>query len=64
MPAASLPDPVDWDWTRCGWGIASREEYLALHARAVANGLFRSSSRYLASPTGCGGSLTPVCGSG
>jgi 5'-nucleotidase len=37
----SLPDPVDWDWTRCGWGIDSRQEYLDLHARAVAAGMFR-----------------------
>lgn len=41
VPASSLPDPVDWDWTRCGWGIASQEEYLELHAQAVAAGLFR-----------------------
>ncbi|MBN1092858.1 hypothetical protein JKP75_09985 [Blastococcus sp. TML/M2B] len=38
---ATLPDPVDWDWTRCGWGIATRAEYLDLHGRAVAAGLFR-----------------------
>jgi 5'(3')-deoxyribonucleotidase len=38
---ALLPDPVDWDWTRCHWGIASREEYLDLHARSVSAGLFR-----------------------
>ncbi|SDF40551.1 5'(3')-deoxyribonucleotidase [Blastococcus fimeti] len=37
----TLPDPVDWDWTLCGWGISSREEYLDLHARAVEAGLFR-----------------------
>jgi 5'-nucleotidase len=41
VPAATLPDPVDWDWSRCGWGIATREEYLDLHVRAVAEGLFR-----------------------
>jgi 5'-nucleotidase len=41
VDAATMPEPVDWDWTRCGWGIGSREEYLELHARAVAGGLFR-----------------------
>lgn len=41
VPASSLPDPVNWDWTRCGWGIDSRAEYLDLHTRAVAAGLFR-----------------------
>jgi 5'-nucleotidase len=41
VSVAALPDPVDWDWPRCGWGISSREEYLDLHARAVARGLFR-----------------------
>jgi 5'-nucleotidase len=41
VPTATLPDPVDWDWTRCGWGIGSREEYLDLHDRAVRGGLFR-----------------------
>ena len=38
---ATLPDPVDWDWVRCGWGIDSREQYLDLHDRAVRAGLFR-----------------------
>jgi hypothetical protein len=37
----TLPDPVDWDWALCGWDIASRDEYLDLHARAVNAGLFR-----------------------
>ncbi|MGY1604332.1 5' nucleotidase, NT5C type [Geodermatophilus sp. SYSU D00815] len=41
VPAEHLPDPVDWDWTRCGWGIGSRQEYLDLHAGAVDAGLFR-----------------------
>lgn len=41
LDPSALPDPVDWDWTRCGWGIGSRQEYLDLHARAVAAGLFR-----------------------
>ena len=41
VPADALPDPVDWDWTRCGWGIDSQEQYLGLHAEAVAAGLFR-----------------------
>src|SRR4051812_43878889 len=38
---STLREPADWDWTRCGWGIASRQEYLDLHAEAVADGLFR-----------------------
>ncbi len=37
----TLPDPVDWDWSLCGWDIPSRDEYLDLHARAVHAGLFR-----------------------
>jgi 5'-nucleotidase len=41
IPEESLPDPVDWDWSLCGWGIESRDEYLDLHAAAVEAGLFR-----------------------
>lgn len=41
VPAASLPDPVSWDYSECGWGIESTDHYLALHAEAVAAGLFR-----------------------
>jgi 5'(3')-deoxyribonucleotidase len=41
VPEASLPDPVDWDWSLCGWGIESRDEYLGLHGAAVDAGLFR-----------------------
>jgi 5'(3')-deoxyribonucleotidase len=41
VPPSSLPDPVSWDWTECDWGIGSHEQYLRLHAAAVAQGLFR-----------------------
>lgn len=41
VSAASLPDPVSWNYSECGWGIESTDHYLALHAEAVAAGLFR-----------------------
>jgi 5'(3')-deoxyribonucleotidase len=41
IPEGDLPEPCSWDWTECGWGIGSHEDYLALHAAAVADGLFR-----------------------
>jgi len=41
VPPESLPEPVSWNWTECDWGIDSEEEYLALHAEAVAAGLFK-----------------------
>lgn len=28
VPSAMLPESADWDWTRFGWGIASRQPYL------------------------------------
>jgi hypothetical protein len=39
VPAAALPDPVDRDWSRCGWGISFREGYLDLPARVITHRL-------------------------
>ncbi len=60
---AFLPDPVDWDWTRCDWGIGSRKEYLDLHAPAVAAGRSGCSTRCPASRASRGGCRTPASGS-
>lgn len=41
-----LPDPTDWDFIKSGWPIKDRAEFVALHAGAVKQGMFRDMKAY------------------